>query len=48
MEIKCVCVYVYTYVFRKNLINTHTYLLHDLENTFELPPPKKAVSPKLG
>lgn len=48
MEIKCVCVYVYTYVFRKNLINTHTYLLHDLENIFELPPPKKAVSPKLG
>lgn len=44
MEIKCVCVYVYTYVFRKNLINTHTYLLHDLENIFELPPQKSCFS----
>ena len=44
MEIKCVCVYVYTYIFRKNLINTHIYVLHDLENIFESFPQKSCLS----
>lgn len=43
-EIKCVCVCVYTYIFRKSLINTHIYLLHDLHNIFEPPPQKSDLS----